>query len=107
MLKRLGEKLHARGVRLRVVVARSSVRLQWDPDHDPAGKPLPRKAIQLGLRGSSLREYGEHPMAIEDVTDFVVRQRPHRSGDLALLTTPQEAPYVPGDVRAGQNVLLA
>src|SRR5690349_2623348 len=32
-------------------VARSAVRLQWDPDHDPHGRPLARRAIQLGLRG--------------------------------------------------------
>ena len=26
------------------------VRLQWDPDHDPHGDKLRRRAIQLGLR---------------------------------------------------------
>src|SRR5688572_29290766 len=26
------------------------VRLQWDPDHDPYGKPLARRAIQLGMK---------------------------------------------------------
>jgi hypothetical protein len=29
---------------------KSSVRLQWDPDHDPTGAPEQRRAIQLGLR---------------------------------------------------------
>ncbi len=38
-------------------VAASEVRLQWDPDHDPAGAPLPRRAVQLGLRGQSLAKY--------------------------------------------------
>lgn len=28
----------------------TSVRLQWDPDHEPGGESLPRRAIQLGLR---------------------------------------------------------
>lgn len=32
-------------------VAESEVRLQWDPDHDPAGQPLERRAIQLGASG--------------------------------------------------------
>lgn len=36
-------------------VADSDVRLQWDPDHAPNGKPLERKAVQLGLRGDILR----------------------------------------------------
>ena len=26
----------------------STVRLQWDPDHDPSGAPIQRRAIQLG-----------------------------------------------------------
>src|SRR5450756_884561 len=28
------------------------VRLQWDPDHDPQGQKMTRRAIQLGLKGS-------------------------------------------------------
>jgi hypothetical protein len=43
----------------KAALARSSVRLQWDPDHDPAGRPLERRAIQLGLRGEVLRQ-SEH-----------------------------------------------
>lgn len=31
-------------------VARSDVRLQWDPDHLPTGDKCERRAIQLGLR---------------------------------------------------------
>jgi hypothetical protein len=31
-------------------VKESSVRLQWDPDHDPFGNKLERRAIQIGLR---------------------------------------------------------
>jgi hypothetical protein len=38
-------------------VARSSVRLQWDPDHDPSGAKAERRAIQLGLRGDALARY--------------------------------------------------
>jgi hypothetical protein len=37
----------------KAAVADSEVRLQWDPDHGPAGDPLPRRAIQLGLRGTA------------------------------------------------------
>jgi hypothetical protein len=35
----------------RAALAASEVRLQWDPDHAPDGKPQARRAIQLGLRG--------------------------------------------------------
>ena len=54
----------------------SNVRLQWDPDHDPFGKKLERKAIQLGLKAETLVKFGKHQvLQIEDVTDFVVEQR--------------------------------
>ena len=43
----------------RAAVAASEVRLQWDPDHDPSGKPIERRAVQLGLRGAALRRYGQ------------------------------------------------
>src|SRR6185503_16242831 len=38
-------------------LAKSPVRLQWDPDHDPRGGKLERRAIQLGLAGDVLRSY--------------------------------------------------
>lgn len=39
----------------KAAVGTSDVRLQWDPDHDPHGNPVARRAIQLGLRGRSKR----------------------------------------------------
>lgn len=52
------------------------MRLQWDPDRDPQGRPpLERRAIQLGLRGTVLRRYGEREiLSIEDFTPFVGEQ---------------------------------
>ncbi len=34
-------------------LAGSDVRLQWDPDHDPSGNAIPRRAIQLGSKAKS------------------------------------------------------
>src|ERR1700761_2679483 len=31
------------------------VRMQWDPDHDPYGNKVARRAIQLGLKGGALK----------------------------------------------------
>lgn len=75
----------------------SSVRLQWDPDHDPTGGKLERRAIQLGLRGDVLAEYGrEAIIEIMDLSDFVAEQRdcavPERYDSLL---TPAEMPYLP------------
>ena len=50
----------------------SEVRLQWDPDHDPKGNKLSRKALQIGIKGEMLRTFNqEYILSIEDITDFV------------------------------------
>ncbi len=77
-------------------VAQSDVRLQWDPDHDPFGKPVERRALQLGIRGNTLRRYGEvEILSIEDVTPFVISQRSNVAGMLEALETPEESVYLP------------
>lgn len=54
----------------------SEVRLQWDPDHDPYGNKLPRKAIQLGLRGDILKKFAqEWIIEIKDITPFSHQQK--------------------------------
>jgi Domain of unknown function (DUF4291) len=53
-------------------VSSSDVRLQWDPDHDPAGKSVERRAVQLGLRGHMLQRYSDELCWIKDITDFVI-----------------------------------
>ncbi|MBM7129523.1 DUF4291 domain-containing protein [Dyella mobilis] len=80
----------------RQAVAESDVRMQWDPDHDPSGRALERRAVQLGLRGEMLRRYGEREvLSITDITDFVAVQRRHLESDIRLLEVPSESVYVP------------
>jgi hypothetical protein len=75
---------------------RSDVRIQWDPDHDPNGNHVARRAIQLGLRGDTLRQYSRDSIiSIEDITPLVVAQRPNAMHDVALLSTPSESVYTP------------
>lgn len=80
-------------------VARSSVRLQWDPDHDPFGAKLERRAIQLGLRGEVLEAFGQRELLeVIDLSDFVAEQRARlSSGGVASLVTPRERVYLPAD----------
>ena len=76
-------------------VARSDVRLQWDPDHGPRGNPVTRRAVQLGLRGGVLARYARDWIRrIEDITGFVREQhaRLTRAG-VAALETPVEDVY--------------
>jgi hypothetical protein len=76
-------------------VKRSTVRLQWDPDHDPSGNPQERRAIQLGLRGASLRELGEGALvSVTDVTELVHAQHANvRKDTIESLETPLERVY--------------
>ena len=81
------------------MLERSSVRLQWDPDHDPTGTKLERRAIQLGLRGPVLASYARKwVLDIEDISDFVQEQYEHvRVGKYEQLVTPREREYVVED----------
>jgi hypothetical protein len=81
----------------RAAVGASDVRLQWDPDHSPGGRPLERRALQLGLRGAALEAFGHRELLeVIDLTDFVAEQRQYRSdAALAKLHTPVEHVYTP------------
>lgn len=74
-------------------VSRSDVRLQWDPDHDPAGKSVERRAVQLGLRGNMLQRYSDELCWIKDITDFVIEQR-NNVHDHEKLLLPYEDVYI-------------
>ncbi len=93
------------------LVASSSVLLQWDPDHDPSGARVERRAIQLGLRGSSLVRYAhDWILDIVDITPFVRQQCPYaRAQNFEQLITPRETIYPVSDpqiaVKLGINSL--
>lgn len=76
-------------------VNQSSVRLQWDPDHNPMGGKLERRAIQLGLRGETLRNYSrDWIINIEDITEFVQQQSSNKEpSKWTNLVTPRENVY--------------
>jgi len=84
----------------------SSVRLQWDPDHDPIGTKLTRKAIQLGLRNETLEKYSkEWVLDIEDISEFVKEQRSNARPTLyENLVTPKENLYLIKDPELAKRV---
>jgi hypothetical protein len=54
---------------------KTEVRLQWDPDHDPYGNKQERKAIQIGMKGNILKQFGkEWVKKIEDITGFAQQE---------------------------------
>ncbi len=87
---------------------RSTVRLQWDPDHGPHGEPQRRRAIQLGLRGPALRSLAEDALvSVEDVTEFVRAQHERvRAHELERLETPFERVYPVADALVAQRLGL-
>ena len=67
------------------------VRLQWDPDHNPGGIKLERRAIQLGMKDDMLELFNNKwIIRIEDVTEFVKIQRNNALNDLNKLEVPVE-----------------
>jgi hypothetical protein len=89
-------------------LAESAVRLQWDPDHDPAGGKHERRAIQLGLDGDVLCEYARSWIVrIEDISGFVAEQRAHAVSDgFSNLVTPREEIYPVNEPKIALSVGL-
>ena len=80
-------------------VSHSSVRLQWDPDHNPSGAKQERRAIQLGLRGDMLEAFGTRELVdLIDMSAFVAEQRSIlATHGVSTLVTPRERVYRPVD----------
>ena len=85
------------------------VRVQWDPEKDPALKALPYRSIQIGISRKLSRQWAEEWIeSIEDVTnqahalkEALGRQPDIQLGDLVSSgLVPMERPYqVPEEVR--------
>jgi hypothetical protein len=79
----------------------TEVHVQWDPDRALTGRPLERRAIQLGLRGSMVRRYiDEWILTVVDATPLArAVQRAVVEGG-AMPPAPVEAEYpVAAEVR--------
>lgn len=60
----------------KVMLGKSQVRCQWDPDRDIYGNALENRTIQLGLKGSIVDKYvNEWIVKINDITDAVASIR--------------------------------
>ncbi|WP_299677977.1 DUF4291 domain-containing protein [uncultured Tenacibaculum sp.] len=77
-------------------VQNSNIRLQWDPDHDPYGAKLERRAIQLGIRNEEIVKFGkEDIIEIEDISAYVNQQYQFvLNKNLDALELPEEKPYL-------------
>lgn len=89
-------------------VAKSNVRLQWDPDRSPSGGRLQRRAIQLGLRGDIVTKYArEWILDIEDISEFVAEQRQYViANNCDCLLTPTEHIYEVKNLETARKLRL-
>jgi hypothetical protein len=89
-------------------VKSSSIRLQWDPDHDPYGEKLERRAIQLGIRNEEIVTYSKDDiLEIEDISEFVNEQYKFvKAHELDQLMLPKEEPYLPEDIEVSRRLRL-
>ncbi|WP_294276515.1 DUF4291 domain-containing protein [uncultured Chryseobacterium sp.] len=73
-------------------IRESSARLQWDPDHDPSGAKLYRRAIQIGLRNNLIKSFAQDDiLLIEDISEFVqVQHQLVLNDDLNNLIIPEQ-----------------
>lgn len=80
-------------------VKKSDIRVQWDPDHDPYGSKLERRAIQIGIRNQEIEKYAKDDiLEIEDISAFVKKQHQFvLNRELDNLLIPEEFPFKPKD----------
>lgn len=70
------EELYESQENWKAELANSDVRIQWDPDHNPIGDKLERRAVQIGIRGKMLEKFNnQFIQEILDITEFVAEQR--------------------------------
>lgn len=89
-------------------VAETASRLQWDPDHDPYGNKMTRRAIQIGLRNELTQSYAkEDILLIENISDFVQEQYQFvQHNQLENLVTPIEKPLYFNDEKLNMKLKL-
>jgi hypothetical protein len=94
-------RVHAAQAQWRAALTGTEVRYQWDPDRDWRLRKLPRRALQLGLRGAVVRQYVGWVIGLEDVTGRArVCQEAAREGGAVPPGYPDEREYpVPEGVR--------
>lgn len=79
----------------RAALRSSPVRCQWDPDRDWQANKLERRAIQLGLAGSLVRDYVAAVMELKDVTSQAHQYLQLRNARTSETPAdyPQERPF--------------
>lgn len=79
----------------RMAMNKTDFIVQWDPERDIHGAPLPYRSIQLGLRRQAVRSYvSDWIVKIDDISDYVqmLYEKMNHGVDIIPLLPP-ERPY--------------
>ncbi len=89
------EKIYITHDNWKAQLAQKEVRLQWDPDHDVFGNKQLRKAIQLGLKGKILHDFGNNMITkIIDMTEIAQAQKVKiKAKEISKVIVPKEWQY--------------
>jgi hypothetical protein len=96
VLSHFSAEIHGDYEEWRAKLATSDVRVQWDPDRNIHGAPQERRAIQLGLKGTALRNYAKKQIVkITDITEYVSKVKESiRNGTFEESMLPAEREYM-------------
>jgi hypothetical protein len=76
-------------------IAKSEVRHQWDPERDLYGNKLERRAIQIGIRGETVKRYvNEWIIGLEEATDLAKQVEQAVKNKTIMPNVPSENEYV-------------
>ncbi len=83
------------GVQWEKAFDETTVYCQWDPDRNINGNAINRAAIQIGLKGETLREFLDNGIcSIEDLTPVVKKwNNKRKNGKISTKDLPSERVY--------------
>ncbi|MBI3650794.1 MAG: DUF4291 domain-containing protein [Acidobacteria bacterium] len=87
-------KLFASEAQWRTALAKSEVRHQWDPERAINGEKLERRAIQIGIKGDTVKHYvNQWILRLEDVTALAKQIALASKARRPLPSVPEETVY--------------
>jgi len=95
ILSSFTDKLYNSKEEWRILLSKSDVRCQWDPERDIYGHSIDRRSVQIGIQGEMLYKYNDSIINVLDITEKVSMIK--KSIDLNVFEEsllPKEVEYV-------------
>ena len=107
VLSSFNSKLYKDNMSWKEDIAKSKVRIQWDPAYDIYDNKQTYRAIQIGMKGKIARQYAQSEiLEIIDMSNFSKKQKHYiLSKNLSQIQLPEEKVWNPA-VPISNNFLL-